>query len=379
MRTVGGRKLVATRMAALAVALTAAVVVPTQAAASPSSLSCRGDGQTPQPIGDVSSFTAGTVVPAGMHGYYVAPTNEPKGLVVFSHGHTASPIQWFPQMARAAKNDGVIAVTLYYPGEKIVNAAGDTTFGWRVREGAQAGIDVAKAFISACPKLKHETIVDYGVSMGGNTSGLIAAAGATRPDGAPLFNYWFDIEGVTNVIETYAEATAIAQAGGAIGNAGLAATGNQAVTEINQENGGTPTQQPAAYQNLAVVTHGHDIAASGIKGVVLVHGVDDGEVPYDQSGEMLGVLISAGLPTDFYSVATKTPGSDGSTTLDGDVLGSSWDSPFAGHGGEGSKTQLVIQTGLRALDALFQRGFAPSGHREFLVDGTLGTTFPPPG
>jgi hypothetical protein len=303
----------------------------------------------------------------------VAPKADsgPKGLVVFSHGHTASPIQWFGQMARVAQRDGLIAIAMYYPGELILDPPkDDTTFGWRVREGAQAGIAAAQAFLDACPGIRRDTFVDYGVSMGGNTSGLIAAAGATRPGThRPLFDYWFDIEGVTNVIETYLEATLVAQ----IGNK----TGIQAKREIEQENGGTPAQQPARYADLAVLTHAPQIKAGGIKGVVLVHGIDDGTVPYDQTPEMNAALTLAGVPTDMYSVATKTPGSESGSTLDG-LLPVPHDSPFAGHGGEGSQTQLVIQTGLAALDRLFQRHDAPSGHRAFLVDGTLGKTLPSP-
>ncbi len=349
--------------AALTLAALGALSAPAGAGASGGTqLSCRSDAVTPHPI---------SIAVGGQpdDGFYVAPKTRPRGLVIFSHGHTASPIQWFSQMARVAQHDGLIAVAMYNPGELILGD-GSTTYGWRVREGAQAGIAAARAVLHACPGLAHRTIVDYGVSMGGNTSGLMAAAGAKRPGGRRLFDYWFDIEGVTNVIETYLEATLVAQAGNA--------TGKQAKQEIEEENGGTLAQQPGAYLNLAVVSHAHAIAASGIKGVVLVHGLDDGTVPYNQSREMEASLALAGVATDFYTVATKGPGSESGSTLDG-LLPIPHDSPFAGHGGEGSQTQLVIQTGLRALDALFQRHRAPIGHRNFLVDGTLGQTLPPAG
>jgi hypothetical protein len=350
------------RVASLALVALGVLAAPTGAvAAGGSQISCRGDGVTPHPI---SIDVGGQPDP----GFYVAPRRSPRGLVIFSHGHTASPIQWFSQMARVAQRDGVIAVAMYYPGELILGD-GSTTYGWRVREGARAGIAAARAVLQACRGLGHHTIVDYGVSMGGNTSGLMAAAAAKRPGGRPLFDYWFDVEGVTNVIETYLEATLVAQAGNA--------TGKQAKQEIEEENGGTLAQKSGGYADLAVVNHAHDISASGIKGVVLVHGLDDGTVPYDQSPEMAAGLFHAGVPTDFYTVATKTPGTESGSTLDG-LLPIPHDSPFAGHGGEGSQTQLVIQTGLRALDALFQHGFAPTGHRNFIVDGTIGQIPPPP-
>jgi hypothetical protein len=332
------------------------------AVAGASAVSCAGDGVTPQPLSiAVDGRTDG--------GYYVAPAGAARGLVVFSHGFTSSPIQWFGPMARVARHDGVIAVAMYNPGEVVVGPGGGT-LGWRVREGAQAGIAAAQAFVAACGILRGEPIVDYGVSMGGDTSGLMAAAGARRAGGRPLFDYWFDIEGVTNVTETYLVATLLAGFGNSFGA--------EAKHEIEQEAGGTPLRNPAAYLDLSVVRHAGEIAASGIKGAVLVHGLDDGTVPYDQSLEMESALSAVGVQTDLYTVLTKTPGSESGSTLDG-LLPIPHDSPFAGHGGDGSGTQLVIQTGLGALDALYQRRVTPYVHRVFLVDGTLGRTVPYPG
>jgi hypothetical protein len=352
--------------------LAAGIVTAAPAVASAVPLACSGDAVTPQPISIPVVINGSTAFPDGTTvsdpGFFVAPKGHLRGLVIFSHGHQASPFQWFQNMARVAQNDHVIAVAMYYPGETI-SPDGKSTFGWRVREGAQAGIASAQAFLAACPSLGRKTIVDYGTSMGGNTSGLMAAAGAKRPNGRPLFDYWFDIEGDTNANETYLEASAIALTGNKLGK--------DAKQEIEEENGGTPAQAPQAYVDFAVITHAEQIAASGIKGVVLVHGLDDGEVPYDMSVEMQARLIQVGVPTAFYSVATKTPGTESGTTIESNFL-SSFDSPMAGHGGEGSQNQLVIQTGFAAFDALFNQDRVPSGHQLFLVDGTTGQTIPPP-
>ena len=55
-----------------------------------------------------------------------------------------------------------------------------------------------------------------GVSMGGNMSGLaLALAGAndiTRSNGKPLFDYWIDVEGSVNLVETYMAARGAAAA-----------------------------------------------------------------------------------------------------------------------------------------------------------------------
>ena len=179
-------------------------------------------------------------------------------------------------------------------------------------EGAVASIAATKAFEQACPFVK--TIVAYGISMGGNTSGLAAASHATRHDGRPLFDYWWDIEGATNVIETYAGARALAATGNAF------AVGAQ--QDIEAEMGGPIEAQPQAYVDHAVVTHG--------------------------------------------------PDSEAGTTLDG-YLPVPHDSPFAGHGSETSNTQLVIKTGFDRLASYFSTGDAPAC-REFVVDGTTGVT-----
>ena len=369
-----------------AAAVVAAVVVPASAAGASSGgpatrLTCSGDATTAIPF-QVPVTLRGQYLtdpgPTNALGFYVAPKGPPRGLVVFSHGHGASPYDWFAHMRRVAQNDGVLAVAMYYPGETGTDPRPRETYGWRVREGAQAGIAAAQAFVTACPQLRSRTIVDYGVSMGGNTSGLMAAAGAKRPGGRPLFDYWYDIEGATNANETYLAAQALAAAGGALG-LGLTDTAKKAIAEIEQENGGTPAQQPGAYADFAVVTHSREIAASGIKGIAIVHGADDGEVPYDQSREEQASLAAAGVGTDYYSVARDaTDSTDPGVQLDAELIGAlygDYRSPFAGHGSESSQHQLVIQTGLGLLDRLFRTGQGPSRttSREFLVDGALGT------
>lgn len=369
-----------------AAALLAAVIVPTASvaarnSASSAELECSGDGTTATAF-QVPVTLSGKYMtnpgPTTAQGYYVAPKGQPKGLVVFSHGHGATPIDWIGQMQRVAQNDGVIALAMYYPIETINNTNPVSTYGWRVREGAQAGIAAAQAFLQACPKLQTRTVVNYGVSMGGNTSGLIAAAAAKRANGRALFDYWFDIEGATNANETYLAAQALAAGGGALG-LGLTNTAKQAIKEIEEENGGTPAQNPGAYADFAVVTHSQEIAASGIKGVVIVHGLDDGEVPHNQSREEQLSLAAAGVGSDYYSVARDAADSTNhGVQLDQEIIGaavSSFSSPLAGHGWEGSQTQLVIQTGLRVLDRVFQTGQGPnrSTSHEYLVDGGLGT------
>ena len=294
------------------------------------------------------------------YGYYAVP-RQPQGLVVFAHGYGHNAEDWRAYLVRTAQRDNVIAVAM-----NSIPSEGRTPGGWWVSEGSAATIAAAQAFDRTCSGLK--TIVDYGVSMGGNTSGLAAAAHATRADGRPLFDYWFDIEGATNVIETYNEARALAPANSF-------AAGAQ--KDIEAEMGGPIEQKPSVYADHAVVTKAQEIKDSGIKGVVMVHGLGDGLVPYDQSREMQSALRPTGIPVDFFTAVTHGGTSEPGTTLDGSVPFSStpvpYQSPFAGHGSETSTTQLVIITGFDRLHALFADGEAPQvPGREQVVDGTTG-------
>jgi hypothetical protein len=206
----------------------------------------------------------------------------------------------------------------------------------------------------------------YGVSMGGNTSGLAVASRPKRVDGSPLFDYWFDVEGATNVIETYLEARVVA--GPPLSNQ----TGQTAVKEIEEEMGGTLEARPGIYAEHAVVTRAADIKASGIRGVVMVHGADDGTVPYNQSPEMFTTLLAQRLPMDFFTVARHGSAPSGNTLEDTLTITSriaGYNSPLTGHGDENDPTQPVIRTGLERLAALFE-GQAPSCFRAFLVDDT---------
>jgi hypothetical protein len=157
------------RAAAVAVSL-AAVIVPTSAVAareaqSGPNLKCTGDAVTATAFEVPVDLTGQYVTnpgPTTAHGFYIAPKGQPQGLVVFSHGHGASPYDWFAQMQRVAQNDGVIALAMYYPGETWTDPNPKTTYGWRAREGAQGGIAGAMAFLQTCPKLQLRTIVNYG-------------------------------------------------------------------------------------------------------------------------------------------------------------------------------------------------------------------------
>ena len=301
---------------------------------------------------------------------FAVPKKKPTGLVVFDHGYGHTSASWVEHMKKAAAKHGVIAVTPDYRGAPITpdtnNDGLPESRGWDVMAGAEDTIALAKLFDAKCPSI--EKIIVLGVSMGGNTSGLAVAMskGIKRSDGKPLFDYWVDVEGAVNVTETYFEARVLAPAND------FAA---RAVEDIEKEMGGTFEENPEAYQNHTVVARIEDIKASGVKGVVMIHGVDDGLVPYNQAREMKTALTAEQIPNDIFTVGREDAKTDGDTSLTGyagSQLDPNYDSPIAGHASEKSEVHIVMTTAFGQLWSLFE-GNEPGPAREFLVDGEAGT------
>ena len=307
-------------------------------------------------------------------GHYALPDASPKGLVVFAHGYGHTSFSWIEHMKRAAREHNLVAVGMDYRGIEIKpDSNGDglpESRGWNAKAGAEDLVAAAHYFQGFCRSIETTTI--FGVSMGANMSGLAVAMASEQPskDGSPLFDYWFDIEGAVNVIETYAGARVLAPANGTAANA---------LEDIEKEMGGPIEEQPETYVDRAVVSHIDEIKASGVKGVVLVHGLDDGLVPYNQSREMSSLLLEAGVPLDFYTVGRRSPQSEQETTATGYVGGQldpDYKSPLAGHASEKSTTHIIMVTAFERLWQLMDEQQAPGVYREFMVDGELGTFGP---
>lgn len=355
-------------------------------AASPSSALPRRRSSTRAPV-SVCTDRVDRAIPISIRvggkratGHYVLPRRRPKALVVFAHGYGHTSHSWIGHMRRAARDHGVIAATMDYRGIKISrDSNGDglpESRGWNVMAGAQDTIAIARNLESRCKSIRKVTI--FGVSMGGNTSGLaVAIAGKKRlkkSDDTPLFDHWFDIEGAVNVIETYAGARLLAPVNGTAANA---------KADIEAEAGGPFEEKHDAYIERAVVARMDDIAASGIKGVVLVHGLDDGLVPYNQSRELSTLLAAKRIAYDFYTIGRRSPESERETTATGYVgnaVNPDYKSPLAGHASEKSTTHIVMVTAFKRLWELIDkgRGFVPGEYRELPVDGELGGGSPLP-
>ncbi|MEA2198949.1 MAG: hypothetical protein QOJ25_3000 [Solirubrobacteraceae bacterium] len=357
---------------ALALAVVAAVAgVATAAPVTTVTAPCSSTSQAPQPLTVNVPGTGGQQAT----GIYSLPATAPKGIVVVGHGFPGTATTFAAQVQQIATNDHVIALSMNYRGTDL-----STGLGWRVIEGAHDSIAATKLFDGACPGNTSFVNTVVGISMGGNMSGIAVSSNATRADGATaLYDYWFDVSGVTNVPEIYADGLAIST----VPLGSVQALGQNAVNAMNAEFGGTPVTALGAYLSNSPVFRAGAMRASGLKGVEIFHGIDDGEVTADQSAQMATALGVTGIPTDVYTSLFNTPGGSNGLTLDGDTLGAVLDvlnqdalmgmlpayvSPFSGH-----VSAVVLSTALAHLNALYTTGQAPTGLSVTLADGDLGT------
>jgi hypothetical protein len=287
-------------------------------------------------------------------GRYALPAAAaPEYLVVMFHGHGNDSCSWRNHLRRAAEG-GAIAVAMDYTGQRqepIEN------YGWFARAGAADSIAAAQLFLEKYPSIT--TVIAFGVSMGGNVSGVaVASPDAVRADGSPLWDYWIDIEGVNNLTEEYFVARGVAPVneGGAIAQA-----------EIEEENGGSFEEVPERYFEITNTYRAPDMAA--LKGAIIINGLDDGLVPTNQSPEFAAALTVAGVPVHEFGVVLDGGAPDDDSTGTAIVAGPIFDgagqqyqSPLAGHGWEGSDTHLVMTTGLEQLAALLEGGTVEPGY-----------------
>jgi len=347
----------------------------------------RADAQCQVPSNDHAAYTnlapKTQDIPAfhGLKGHYALPkSKKPKNLIVMFHGYGNSSDSWVCHLLDAAQNHGAVAVAMDYRGTGWAGSDGKAkpseNRGWFVKEGAEDSIFAAKYFLKKFPSIRN--VIDFSISMGSNAGGLAIAAKPTRPStNKPLFDYWVNVEGATSSIETYHEAAVLALSGNA--------TAVHAKEDFEKECGGTSLDSPSCYQDLTVLFHTPDIDASGLKGMIAVQGIDDGLVGHDQSEEMVAAMRLTGIPTDYYIALRRndwqnpaTAKDQGGTTLSGYAMdplfsgaGQQYLAPLAGHGWEGSNTQIVCATAFAKLYSLLEKGQVPANH-QYLVDGDLG-------
>lgn len=285
---------------------------------------------------------------AAANGHYARPAAMPTQLVVFAHGYGHTSRSWKEHMRRVATDLGVLAVAMDYRGTTFDPAVEiPSSRGWRVAEGAADSIAAARHFEALCGGF--ETVVLFSVSMGSNAAGLALAAQPASIEGGPLFDWWLNLEGAANVVETYFEARTLAPANSFAKNA---------AEDIEAEMGGTYEQKPDVYRDHAVVNRVPEIAASGVRGVYMVHGPDDGLIPYNQAVELAALLEDAGVKREFVTIPQRGAGESG-TTVTGTAINNvdkSYESPLAGHASERSTTHVIMKAGFDRLRALLVDG-----------------------
>lgn len=304
-------------------------------------------------------------------GHIVFPDQDPAHLVVFAHGYGHSSHSWVGHMRWVAEELGAVAFAMDYRGTLELPEDGEVggTRGWQVREGALDSNTVATAVLAACPDV--ETVTMFGVSMGANTAGLAIAAQPTRPGAdAPLYDWWINVEGAANVVETYLEARSLAASGNEFAN--------HAVEDIEREVGAPFEEDPQGYVDLAVVSHVEEIVASGVRGVFHVHGAEDGLVPYDQARELWAGLRAASqdaLAQEFWTALRRDPDGpdpdEDQTNISDYAIGAvdpTYESPLVGHGSEASADNDVMWFSLGRLRALILEDAAIVGCSDGVYD-----------
>jgi hypothetical protein len=280
---------------------------------------------------------------------YYAAARKPKGLVVMFHGHGHNGDQYQALLADTARRLGVVAVAMHTNQLKAGLPAFRGPFD-SVDEEAR-GAAAAIAWSRARYRTGDRTFL-LATSMGG--SGLAYFLDAATRDAAgdpdatwvqrvrplPLAGA-VDAEGIGNLSETWLEATGFDKG---------------AAAEIEAETGGTPMTVPDAYRarSLALLTP-MQLQATGLKAVAVVHDLDDGLVPWNQTLESRAAFLAAGIPTRTYDVVFKDACAQKSqTTLSGNVPVPGLEDQLclAGHATETDPRTPVMRTAFEALGEL---------------------------
>lgn len=287
---------------------------------------------------------------------------QPTRLVVFSHGigHTVQA-SWLPHMRRELR------LAQHYEnspgGVAFVATDYRDNLGFPTLRGAYDTIAATEYALEKFPSI--DTVYLFGVSMGGAVSGTaIVESAAISDDGKALYDYWITAEGVNQLVETYGEAKAAAEA---TGNA----TAMAAAAGIERDTGGTPAECPLAYQRRSPALHAAQMQLGGVQAATVIHPVNDGLVPHNQGREMAGALTTAGIATQFFTVVGIPEGQDPGTTGTGTLGAGEADGTLnlAGHGSEADATHPVMRTAFEQLRKMLDGQYnAEAPYFECIVD-----------
>ncbi len=274
---------------------------------------------------------------------FLAYPADPTGvdtLVVMAHGyrHNATG-SWWPHM-QAVVSHGAAAVAMDFrdnSGFPVLRGAQDMNLA---TEGALARLAGAGFAI--------ERVIAFGVSLGGAISGTAVAE-------SDLYDIWFDVEGVTQLHETWAEARAALPA---------------AADAIERDTGCPFHACPEEFARRSPAQRAADF--TDLDAVYIIHALYDGLVPYDQGAQMAAALAHEGVNTRFVTVLRGEEGTDQDTTPGSHALGA--ENPveqthgLSGHGTESDATQAVMATSFELLWDLLAGAPTPEGFTNQVVD-----------
>ena len=196
-----------------------------------------------------------------------------RDLVVFVHGqgHTVQNAWRRHQWEVAEHGAATIAVNFR------------DNFAFPTHQGAEDVLAATDWALERFPDVERTIL--FGVSMGGAVSGTALVKSAEVQAG--LYDLWFDVEGVSMVWETWAEARAAEPA---------------IADGIERDMGGTPLDVPDRYVDGSPAMNADAMVTAGLQGAVLVHAPFDGRVAYWQGREMALALDMVGIPYEFHTV-----------------------------------------------------------------------------
>lgn len=277
---------------------------------------------------------------------YAAPAGRPKALVVVFHGHGHNGEQYAAQLATLAAKQRVLAVAM----ETTELKAGLPSYRGPFDSVDEEARDAASAIDWARARYGTGTRTYlFGTSMGGSGLAYFLDA-ATRSAAGDADATWVqrvhplplagmvDVEGISQLSETWLEATAADPTSAA---------------EIEAETGGTPATAPDAYRarSLALLTPAQ-YQATGLPVVAVVHDLDDGLVPYNQTWEARAAFAAGGITLRTYDVVFKdacAQGDQTTATSYAPVPGAEGQICLAGHANENDSSTPVMRTALSAL------------------------------
>jgi dipeptidyl aminopeptidase/acylaminoacyl peptidase len=277
-------------------------------------------------------------------GWLALPADPaPTKLLVFGHGCCGKPDQ-SGMVAAYADAYGAVAVAMDYRGPG----------GWDVMKGHRDLIAATEDLKARFPSITRTVL--WGISMGGETTGMAVAA---RPD---LFDYWVDTFGVVDLFQEFA-ALGLYPGVGANPNDPANPTSSWMIAET----GGTPATVPDAY--LARSPAYSAASMHGIKRAYISHGVGDLIVQYSQSRLMYTNLVANGIPVTLDTVLTR------GGAIQGPFVPAqgfpSVPTPYALSSHDGSAQQYSNEVVHYLL--LGQEPDSGTAFREWIVDATTGT------